>query len=55
MNKDKFLVYENIRQSGLTNMFAINMVIELSCDNLTKEDCLNIMENYHVYSKRWLE
>jgi len=53
MNKDKFYVYENIRKSGLTNMFDVKYVIELSCDNLTREDCLDIMKNYRKYKEEY--
>jgi len=53
MNKDKFYVYENIRKSDLTNMFDVKYVIELSCDNLTREDCLDIMKNYRKYKEEY--
>lgn len=30
ITKEKFLRYEGVRQSGVTNMFAINVVTEIS-------------------------
>jgi len=54
MTKEKFLAYENVREGGLTNMFNVRMVIELSGDELTKEDCLDIMKNYEQYAKEYL-
>jgi hypothetical protein len=55
MNKEKFETYESIRQSGLTNMFDVKKVIELSNNTLTHDDCLDIMRNYSKYSEEWSE
>lgn len=52
MNNLKFKCYEQIRQSGVTNMFDVKTVIELSDYVLTKSDCLDIMKNYEKYSKQ---
>jgi len=30
MNKEKFMAYEEVRRSGVTNMFAVNTVMALS-------------------------
>ena len=46
ITKEKFEIYENIRESGATNMFAVNNVIDLSGGELTREDCLEIMSDY---------
>ena len=50
ITKEKMQAYETVRQSGVTNMFHIQNVIEAAgniCDVfLTKDDCLYIMENY---------
>ena len=54
MTKEKFLAYEQVRQSGMTNMFDVRMVIELSDEVLTKDDCLDIMSNYNEYEKKYL-
>ena len=45
ISKEDFEDYERVRSSGRTNMFDINTVIALS-DNLTKEKCMAIMQNY---------
>lgn len=52
MDNKKFMIYEKIRQSGLTNMFDIKDVKILSGNRLTKEDCLDIMNNYGKYKER---
>ena len=57
MNKitqEKFLAYETVRESGETNMFDINKVIELADVELTREDIINIMKNYGDYKEKWL-
>jgi len=53
MTKEKFESYDAIREGGLTNMFDVNMVIRLSNFTLTKEDCLDIMDNYAKYEKEF--
>ena len=53
ITKRKMQDYENIRQTGITNMFAINNVIALSLEGLTKEDCLDIMKHYNTYIKKF--
>jgi hypothetical protein len=42
--KEQFEAYERVRQSGVTNMFAVNVVAQLS--GLTREQITGIMENY---------
>ncbi len=49
ITKEKIQSYETVRQSGTTNMFNINTVIELADTPLTKKDCLEIMKNYSEY------
>ena len=53
INKKKFLTYLKIRDSGVTNMFDVKRVIELSDDVLTKEDCLDIMQNFRKYEGKF--
>lgn len=53
ITKDDFEAYEEVRQSGVTNMFAIKTVMQLS--GLSKEECLDIMENYGEYKERFME
>ena len=44
--KEKITIYEAIRKSGVTNMFDVKTVCELSNRILSREDCLYIMKNY---------
>lgn len=44
INKEKFEAYEQVRQSGVTNMFNIGLVCELA--ELTRSECFYIMKNY---------
>lgn len=53
MTKSKFLTYYAIQMSGLTNMFDIRQVVNLSGTNLQKSDCLDIMKNYSKYLKEY--
>lgn len=50
MTKEKFNAYVKVQESGITNMFDIKKVMEISDFiynvPLTKEDCFYIMENY---------
>ena len=46
-----FSDYERVRVSGKTNMFDIKAVVALS-DNLTKEKCIVIIENYQTILSR---
>jgi|GEM_PF-1120700 len=58
MTKAKFLAFEKVRRSGLTNMLDINEVrfIALSKfkQELTKKDCFDIMLNYDKYALKYL-
>jgi len=44
--KEQFEDYVAIRDSGVTNMFAISVVCDLSSTRLTKENCFYIMEHF---------
>ena len=44
--KEQFHDYLRIQYSGVTNMFAINIVCDLSYEGLTKPICMYIMDNY---------
>ncbi|GAH63619.1 unnamed protein product [marine sediment metagenome] len=50
VSKEKFEAYVKVQKSGITNMFNITNVIEAADKifevELTKEDCIYIMENY---------
>ena len=53
MTKRKFNAYRRVQHSGVTNMFAIDMVRSLS--GLKKEECLDIMKNYEKYAEQYGE
>ena len=53
MNKEKFEMYLTVQKSGLTNMFNVQNVIQLSGDVLNKADILDIMKNYSKYEKQF--
>ena len=55
MTKEKFLDYERIRRSGITNMFIVKNVLAASTAGLTDKDCFDIMDNYNKYKKEYLE
>jgi hypothetical protein len=44
ITKEEFEAYLRVQKSGVTNMFLITAVAELS--GLTREKCLYIMQNY---------
>lgn len=57
MNKKKFLAFEKVRKSGLTNMYDINEVMFIALakfkQELTKKDCFDIMLNYDKYKIKY--
>jgi hypothetical protein len=59
MTKAKFIALERVRRSGLTNMYNINEVRFIALakfkQELTKNDCFDIMLNYEKYRRRYLE
>jgi len=58
ITKEKFLSYEAVREDGMTNMFDIKKVIELSeiyyGIELTREDITEIMKNYKKFKEQYL-
>lgn len=44
--REQFEDYVNIRNSGITNMFAVSVVCDLSCTDLTRENCFYIMKHF---------
>ncbi len=54
ITKEKFQTYKMIRDSGITNMFDVTRVIKLSNNSLTREDCIDIMNNYSKYAKQFV-
>ena len=53
ITKDKFKAYTDVQHSGVTNMFAISMVMSIS--GLLREECLDIMKNYGKYQEQFKE
>lgn len=51
ITKEQFGAYEQVRQSGATNMFDTRMVAELS--GLEKETILEIMQNYGTLKEQY--
>lgn len=44
--KEQFEEYVDIRNSGVTNMFNVSFIVEISYTGLTKDNCLYIMKNF---------
>ncbi len=53
ITKEQFLLYERVRVSGVTNMFAINVVEHLT--GLNREEILDIIKNYSAYATKYLK
>jgi hypothetical protein len=53
--QEKFIKYLEIRDSGATNMFAVNTVVELSDGVLEREDCIFIMEHFNGLCDKYAE
>ena len=51
ITKDKIQAYEDVRQSGVTNMFDVRRVATIS--GLTRGQCLEIMKNYDLYIMKY--
>ncbi|HPQ80057.1 MAG TPA: hypothetical protein PLG47_06355 [Candidatus Dojkabacteria bacterium] len=51
--KEEFMAYEDVRKSGVTNMFAIKTVEELT--GLDQLKISNIMTYYSEYAQKYLE
>ena len=53
ITREQFESYEKVRQSGVTNMFNVDLVCELS--RLTRGECFYIMKNYSKLNKSFPE
>lgn len=53
ITKDDFKAYVRVQKSGVTNMWAVDFVCQLS--GLTEKQCLDIMKNYAEYQKKYME
>jgi len=52
INQKSFELYENVRRSGVTNMFNIKKVMKLS--TLLREEVICIIENYEYLANKYL-
>ena len=53
ITKEQFKRYEDVRLSGITNMFDTTTVTKLT--GLNKEDIIDIMRNYGSYKSEFLD
>lgn len=53
ITKQEFEDYERVRASGVTNMYAVNIVSDLS--GLDRETIIQIMKEYEDLEKRYPE
>jgi len=53
ITKDDFLDYEEVRQSGVTNMWNVNLVCELS--GLEDKQVMFIMKNYSKLKNQFVK
>lgn len=51
INKHEFERYEDVRVSGITNMFDVSKVMVIS--NLSREQCIFIMNNYSKLKEKF--
>mgnify|MGYP001611780062 CR=1 FL=1 len=49
ITKEKFQSYVDVQMSGVTNMFNVPLVCEIS--GLAREEVMDIMKNYSEYKK----
>lgn len=52
VTKDDFKKYEDVRRSGMVNMYSIDVVQDLTL--LEKEQILHIMKNYSQLAEDYL-
>ena len=53
ITKEDFEKYVRVQNSGVTNMFNVNLVADLT--GLDPEKILDIMENYSIYQQKFIE
>jgi|LULN01.1.fsa_nt_gb hypothetical protein len=51
ITQEDFDAYEDVRQSGVTNMFAVSTVSDYS--GLSKDKIISIMKNYSALSDKY--
>ena len=53
VTRDEFEAYTDVQHSGVTNMFDVKTVSELS--GLSRPKLIEIMEKYDIYHKKYNE
>ena len=51
ITQDEFVAYEDVRQSGVTNMINVSVVSDYS--GLSREKIIDIMSNYEILSIKY--
>jgi len=51
ITQDDFQAYEDVRQSGVTNMFAVSTVSDYS--GLSRDKIVSIMKNYSALRQKY--
>jgi len=51
ITQDQFDAYEDVRESGVTNMFDVSIVSDYS--GLNREQIMTIMKNYNTLSEKY--
>lgn len=54
ISREQFEAYERVRQSGITNMWAVDVVVKYSGGELYEDDVLKIIKNYNAYAEAYL-
>jgi len=53
MTKQKFESYVSVQKSGVTNMWNVALVSQIS--GLTEDECLDVMKNYSEYKEKYIK
>jgi len=51
ITQDEFDAYEDVRESGITNMFNVSVVSDYS--GLSRDKIITIMSNYDILHKKY--
>ena len=51
ITQDEFAAYEDVRESGVTNMFNVSVVSDYS--GLSRDKIITIMENYNTLADKY--
>jgi len=53
ITEDQFSAFEEVKASGITNMYDIRKITELTEDFLNKKQVLTIMDSYDKLDKKY--